>query len=128
VKPGPSVRGSKSGRLQNLIAESQGDDAVILHPQQAKTIALRQKAAERLTAEQLALEMTNEIRNPLEAMNHLVYLSIERLSEPDMVLQYMYLAQEQISALFEISAERLGFAESSAHLPADRPSTGKTVD
>jgi signal transduction histidine kinase len=74
---------------------------------------VRAKAEERVTAGLLALEMVHEIRNPLEALSHLIYLGLEKADEPETVRQYLRLAQEQTAALGEISSNILGFARSS---------------
>jgi signal transduction histidine kinase len=73
----------------------------------------REKAEARATAGLLALEMMHEIRNPLEALNNLIYLGLEKADEPETVRQYLRLAQEQTTALSEISSYVLGFAKSS---------------
>lgn len=45
--------------------------------------------------------MMHEIRNPLEALNNLIYLGLEKADEPETVRQYLRLAQEQTAALGE---------------------------
>jgi signal transduction histidine kinase len=75
--------------------------------------AAREKAEERASAGLLALEMMHEIRNPLEALNNLIYLCLEKADEPETVRQYLRLAQEQTAALGETSSYILGFARSS---------------
>jgi signal transduction histidine kinase len=66
----------------------------------------------RAPAGQLALEMVHEIRNPLEALNALLYLGVENAHRPDEVLRYLRLAQEQASILNEIVSSTLGYARS----------------
>jgi signal transduction histidine kinase len=54
--------------------------------------------------------MVHEIRNPLGALSNLIYLTIERADEPEVVRSYMHLAREQTATLNEISTNLLGFA------------------
>ncbi|MGI4829622.1 MAG: sensor histidine kinase [Janthinobacterium lividum] len=65
---------------------------------------------ERATAGQLALEMMHEIRNPLEALSHLTYLTLEEKDDPQKVEKYMLLANEQMRMLNRIASQTLGFA------------------
>ncbi len=65
---------------------------------------------ERATAGQLALEMMHEIRNPLEALSHLTYLTLEEKDDPEKVEKYMLLATEQMKMLNRIASQTLGFA------------------
>jgi signal transduction histidine kinase len=81
------------------------------HP--SRKAANREKAEERATAELLALELMHEIGNPLEALNNLIYLGLEKAANPEAVRTYLRLAQEQIATLNEISANVLGFTRSS---------------
>ena len=67
-------------------------------------------AAQRTTAGQLALEMMHEIRNPLETLGHLTYLTLEEKNDPDKVEKYMLLAAEQMKMLNRIASQTLGFA------------------
>jgi signal transduction histidine kinase len=75
-----------------------------------------QKAEERATAGQLALEVMHEIRNPLEALGYLTYLSLQEADDPEKVRMYMRLAEEQMATLNQIASQTLGFARSS-HSP-----------
>lgn len=68
------------------------------------------KTDERTTAGQLALEMMHEIRNPLEALSHLTYLTLEEKNDPDKVEKYMLLATEQMKMLNRVASQTLGFA------------------
>lgn len=73
----------------------------------------------RASAGQLALEMVHEVRNPLEALSALLYLGVENADDPQEVLRYLRLAQEQASTLNVIVSSTLGYARSSrAALPA----------
>ena len=65
---------------------------------------------QRTTAGQLALEMMHEIRNPLETLGHLTYLTLEEKNDPDKVEKYMLLAAEQMKMLNRIAGQTLGFA------------------
>jgi signal transduction histidine kinase len=69
---------------------------------------------ERGAAGQLALELMHEIRNPLEALGHLVYLVRHDTGNPELISKYMDLAQEQVSTLNQIASQTLGFARLSA--------------
>src|SRR5271170_7753217 len=75
--------------------------------------ALR-KADERATAGQLALEMIHDIRNPLEALANLLYLSELELEADNGVAlrQYLGLAREQIDTVTKIASQTLSFAKS----------------
>jgi signal transduction histidine kinase len=77
--------------------------------------ALRQ-AEQRSTAGQLALELMHEIRNPLEAMGHLVYLTLQQADQPELVRRYMQWAEEQMVLLGGIINHTLDFARPS-HAP-----------
>lgn len=57
----------------------------------------------------LALEIMHEIRNPLEALSNLIYLTSMEPDDSDSVLRNMRLAQEQIGTLVGIAAHTLGF-------------------
>ncbi len=71
------------------------------------------KAEERATAGQFALEMIHEIKNPLEALGHLTYLTLAEADCPEKVREYMVLAEEQMSLLRDVASQTLGFARSS---------------
>jgi signal transduction histidine kinase len=86
---------------------------MISYPKQIKRLALRENAEAPAVAAQLALEMVHEIRNPLEALSNLIYLTLERADEPEVVRCHMHLAREQTATLNEISSNELGFARSS---------------
>jgi signal transduction histidine kinase len=83
------------------------------HEHPSETTAKREKAEERATAALLALELMHEIRNPLDALNNLIYLSLEKAGEPETVRNYLRLAREQTATLSQMSANVLGFARSS---------------
>ncbi len=71
--------------------------------------ALR-KSEERATAGQLALEMVHEIKNPLEALGHLIFLTRADSRDHEQVEEYMRLAEEQMSTLRPVASQTLGFA------------------
>jgi len=77
------------------------------------TGASAEKTTERNTAGLLALEVMHEIRNPLEALGHLTFLTLEDAHHPDMVTKYMGMAEEQIANLNRIVSQTLGFARTS---------------
>ena len=70
----------------------------------------------RTIAGQLALEMIHEIRNPLEALSHLTYLTLHEPNDPETVIHYMKMADEQVATLNKIVSQTLGFARTSATL------------
>jgi signal transduction histidine kinase len=70
-------------------------------------------AEERALVGQLALEVMHEIRNPLEALAHLAYLTTEQASEANEVRAYMRLAEEQIVNASQIANQTLTFARAS---------------
>ena len=72
----------------------------------------------RLLAGQLALEMIHEIRNPLEALSHLTYLTLQEPGDRDKVIRYMQMAEEQMATLNGIVSQTLGFARTS---PTSKP-------
>ncbi|WP_158749115.1 sensor histidine kinase [Acidobacterium sp. S8] len=74
--------------------------------------ALR-KSEERSTAGQLALEVMHEIRNPLEALGNITYLTRECADDPAEVRNYMHLAEEQMASLNQIANQTLSFARTS---------------
>ena len=71
------------------------------------------KAEERAISGQLALEMIHEIKNPLEALGHLTFLTLEEADCPETVRKYMRLAEEQMNLLRDVASQTLGFARSS---------------
>ena len=73
-----------------------------------------EKAGERILAGQLALELMHEIRNPLEALGHLVYLTRADAQDAEKVLRYATMAEEQMATLNRIVSQTLGFARTSA--------------
>jgi len=74
--------------------------------------ALR-RSEERAIAGQLALELMHEIKNPLEALGHLTYLTLNESGDTEKVQKYMHLAEEQMATLTQITSQTLGFARSS---------------
>ena len=75
---------------------------------------------ERATAGQLALEVMHELRNPLEALGHLVFLARGAAGDAELVAKYMDFATEQITILNGIANQTLGFARlSTARKPID---------
>jgi signal transduction histidine kinase len=86
-------------------------------PQAETTLAVSLEAVraseERALVGQLALEIMHEIRNPLEALAHLTYLTSEEADDGDQVRSYMRLAQEQITNVTQIANQTLTFARSS---------------
>jgi signal transduction histidine kinase len=72
--------------------------------------ALR-RADERAVAGQLALEMIHEIRNPLEALANLVYLSTLNAENCASVRTYLSMAEEQIVILNQIANKTLNVAK-----------------
>jgi len=83
-------------------------------PSDAGVSVAEQKAAERMTAGLLALEVMHEIRNPLEALGHLTFLTLNEPHDPDKVVKYMRMAEEQMSTLNSIVSQTLGFARSNS--------------
>lgn len=79
--------------------------------------ALR-RAEIRATVGQLALEMVHEIRNPLEALSHLTFLARQQAQEPDKVIHYLNLAEEQMDHLRYISGKTLGYSKSAFSIEA----------
>ena len=69
-----------------------------------------ERTAERITAGQLALEVMHEIRNPLEALGHLTYLTLESPDDTEKVIKYMRMAEEQMATLNHIVSQTLGYA------------------
>jgi signal transduction histidine kinase len=69
---------------------------------------------ERSIAGLLALEVMHEVRNPLEALTNLLFLTKEEADNPDHVREYMRLADEQMLAVTEITRRTLGYARSAS--------------
>ena len=65
---------------------------------------------ERGTAGQLALELMHEIRNPLDALSNLTYLTLHDADKPEKVREYTHLAEEQIALLHRLAQQSLGYA------------------
>jgi len=75
----------------------------------AASEALR-KAEERATAGQLAMEVIHEIRNPLQALEYLVFLTVQHAEDAEKVRGYMHLAGEQMATLNQIAVGTLRLA------------------
>jgi signal transduction histidine kinase len=80
---------------------------------QILTDALRM-AEQRATAGQLALEVMHDIRNPLEALRNLNYLTLANANDPDEVRRFVVLAEEQLATVTDIANSTLGFARSAS--------------
>jgi signal transduction histidine kinase len=80
---------------------------------QILTDALRM-AEQRATAGELALEVMHDIRNPLEALRNLNYLTLASASDPDEVRRFVVLAGEQLATVIDIANSTLGFASSAS--------------
>jgi signal transduction histidine kinase len=70
-----------------------------------------QVADQHATAGRLALEMMHDIRNPLEALRNLNYLTVLSAENPDEVRRYGALAEEQMTIVIGIANTVLGFAQ-----------------
>ncbi len=68
-------------------------------------------ADQHATAGRLALEMMHDIRNPLEALRNLNYLTVLSAENPDEVRRYGALAEEQMTIVIGIANTVLGFAQ-----------------
>lgn len=79
----------------------------------ATAIEALRRSEERAVAGQLALELMHEIKNPLEALGHLTYLTLNQADDIEKVQKYMRLAEEQMTTLTQITSQTLGFARSS---------------
>jgi signal transduction histidine kinase len=71
---------------------------------------------QRSTAGQLALELMHEIKNPLEALGHLIYLAREQADQPELARRYLQWAEEQMTLLGGMVNRPLDFARPS-HSP-----------
>lgn len=75
---------------------------------------------QRVTAGLLALEIMHEIRNPLETLGHLSYLTYQEAENPEQVRSYMRMAEDQLRHLSRIASQTLSFAKlSQEHKPID---------
>jgi len=92
------------------MGETQTDD---LQSKLGLTTEALRKADERATAGRLALELMHDIRNPLEALRNLNYLTSLRANDPEEVRRYARLADEQIAIVTEIANSTLDFARAS---------------
>ena len=72
--------------------------------------ALR-RSEQQATAGRLALELMHEINNPLETLGYLNHLTLHSSDDASKVLEYMTLAEEQMSLITEITRKTLGFAQ-----------------
>lgn len=91
--------------------------------ERAARMGSEEKAAEHFAAGLLALEIMHEIRNPLEALGHLTYLTLEDPYDPESVVKYMKMAEEQMATLNRIVGQTLGFARTSL-----QPKLGDLID
>ena len=72
--------------------------------------ALR-RSDELATAGRLALEVMHDIRNPLEALRNLNYLTSQRANDPEEVRRCAGLAEEQLAIVMDIANSTLNFAK-----------------
>ena len=79
----------------------------------AETTEALRKADERAIAGRLALEVMHEVRNPLEALGHLIYLARHESGDSEKVREHMLQAEEQVAILGHIAKQTLGFARQS---------------
>ena len=92
----------------------------------------RRRLDELTVAGQLALELMHEIKNPLDALGNLTYLTLEEAENPELVRSYMKLAEEQISTLNRLSSpdprnsEGFWHAKTRGSARADRISSSST--
>jgi signal transduction histidine kinase len=112
VSKNPPGNSSKVGVLRALLMQIEMDDAMNPELKQTKASGA-QPVEDRSSAAQLALEVMHEIRNPLEALNNLVYLALNPANDLATVREYLRLAQEQAVTLNGIAHQVLGFARSS---------------
>ena len=80
------------------------------------TVEALRLAEERAAAGLLALELMHEIRNPLEALGHLVYLTSQEAEDIEKVRKYAQLSEEQVALLADIVSRTLGLARSAPGL------------
>jgi|SRR5579871_6640863 len=78
----------------------------------AASEALR-KSEERATAGQLAMEVIHEIRNPLQALEYMVFLTLRDAEDAEKVRGYMQIAEEQMASLSQIATGTLRLAKDS---------------
>jgi signal transduction histidine kinase len=76
--------------------------------------ALR-RADELATAGRLALEVMHDIRNPLDALRNLNYLTSLRADDPEEVRRYAGLAEEQLAIVMDIADSTLNFTKANNH-------------
>lgn len=82
----------------------------------AATVETLRVVEERAVAGRLALEVMHEIKNPLEALGHLIYLAAGEADHPERAKKYMSLAEEQMATLAHVASQTLGIARIS-HVP-----------
>jgi signal transduction histidine kinase len=73
------------------------------------------KAEERAAAGRLALEVMHDIRNPLEALRNLNYLTSLSAENPADVRRFVQLAEEQLEIVTGIANSTLGFVKAAKH-------------
>lgn len=80
------------------------------------TEALQQSEL-RATAGQLALEVMHEIKNPLEALGYLIYLTEQDAGDAEMVRLNMGLASEQLATLSHVASSTLAVTPKASAAP-----------
>jgi signal transduction histidine kinase len=110
--PAPSPESSRLGESLNPSSVADFETKLL-----AASEALH-RAEERATAGQLALEVIHEIRNPLQALGYLVFLTQQSAGDPDKVRGYMQAAEEQMATLNQIATGTLRLAKDS---PSPQP-------
>ncbi|MGI4758334.1 MAG: sensor histidine kinase [Janthinobacterium lividum] len=75
---------------------------------------------QRALAGHLALEVLQDIRNPLETLGHLSYLAYQEADDPEQVRTYTHMAKDQLRHLSRVTSQTLSFAKlSQEHKPID---------
>lgn len=79
-----------------------------------RSVELVQQAEQRALAGELALEMVHELRDPLETLGYLTYLTAQEAQDTKKVRKYMHVAEEELTRMRSLVRQTLGLARTAA--------------
>ena len=79
-----------------------------------RAMELQQQTEQRAMAGELALELMHEIRDPLETLGYLTYLTAGEADDVEKVQQYMRMAEEELARMGGVVRQTLGLARTAA--------------
>lgn len=92
------------------------------------SVELVQQTEQRALAGELALELMHEMRDPLETLGYLTYLTAQEAKDAEKVLKYMRIAEEELARMTTIARQTLGLAKTATQAtPVDLVELAETA-